>query len=190
MRLRKCALLLAESSIYTTNLYLPNPVNFRGWGSEIGRYIPKTSFEATKKWLEVNFPSRGKVKMIPQVVKTPFSQTLHFLGKQSIPRERESYFKGKIENYQSFPLRENSPYFPLEGKYCPKRCLGFIILNEAFFYSSPLFFPGMPCRRPSSIAGEIRVVFLFWRLSNRTRSRDQIAPIADVFCTHAISIAL
>ena len=53
--------------------------------------VPQTSFEA-KKWLEVNFPSRGKFKIFPQAVKVPFPQTLHFLGKQCIPRERESYF--------------------------------------------------------------------------------------------------
>ena len=57
--------------------------------------VPITSFEA-KKWLEVNFPSRGKVINFPSSHKTPFSQTLHFMGKLAILRERESYFQGKI----------------------------------------------------------------------------------------------
>ena len=64
-----------------------------------------------KKWLEVNLPSRGRSNIFPQGVKVPFSQTLHFLGKQSIPRERESQFQANI-----FPLRDNSSNFPLAPK--------------------------------------------------------------------------
>ena len=52
---------------------------------------------------------RGKVNIFPQGVEVHFSQTLHFLGKQSIPRERESYLQGKF-----IPQREN---FPSEGKF-------------------------------------------------------------------------
>ena len=44
---------------------------------------PITSFEP-KKWLEVNFPLRGKSYIFPQPIKTPFSQTLHFMGRLAI----------------------------------------------------------------------------------------------------------
>ena len=92
--------------------------------------FPQTSFEA-KKWLEeVNFPSRGKVNIFPsRGVKVPFFfyQTLHFLRRPSIPREGESYSQGKSipQRKKFFPLRGNFP-LPLEGRLCPKRCLGFL----------------------------------------------------------------
>ena len=82
---------------------------------------PQTSFEA-KKWLEVNFPSRGKVKIFPQAVRVPFPQTLHFLGKQCTPRERESYFQGKIiPQRESLPSEEKSTQFSLGGKILPQK---------------------------------------------------------------------
>ena len=75
-----------------------------------------------KKRLEANFPSRGKVINFPQAIRTPFSQTLHFMGKLAILREKESYFQEK-----TIPQRENLPsegkltQFPIGGKVLPQK---------------------------------------------------------------------
>ena len=54
--------------------------------------------------------------------KLPFSQTLHFLGKQSIPRESESYFQGKmIPQRENFPSEGNFSQFSLGGKILPQK---------------------------------------------------------------------
>ena len=82
---------------------------------------PQTSFEA-KQWLEVNFPSQGKLKFFPRAVKAPFPQTLHFLGKQCIPRERESHFQGKIiPQRENFSSEGKSAQFSLGGKSLPQK---------------------------------------------------------------------
>ena len=55
----------------------------------------------------------GFYGMFSPAIKTPFSQTLHFMGKLAISRERESYFQGKLSlRGKIFPLRGNSPNFP------------------------------------------------------------------------------
>ena len=65
--------------------------------------------------------------MFPQGVKDPLSQTLHFPGKLSIPRERESYFQGKIiPERENFHSQGKFAQFALRGKICPKRCLGYM----------------------------------------------------------------
>ena len=101
---------------------------------------PITSFEA-KKWLELNFPSRGKVINIPSSHKRSFSSNPSFCGKIG-------HFggKGKLfsrENYPSegkfSPLRESSPNFPLEGKFCLKRCLGRVIAKKRFQQRQGIF---------------------------------------------------
>ena len=67
------------------------------------KFLPTTSFEA-KKWLEVNFPSRGKVIIFPQAIKTLFSNP-SFHGKIG-------HFEGKGKLFS----REN---YPSEGKVSP-----------------------------------------------------------------------
>ena len=74
---------------------LSNPVT--------GDRFSSISFEAKNGFRQI-FPRGGKSYIFPQAVKTRFSQTLHFMGKQAISRERESYFRGKI-----FPEREDLP---------------------------------------------------------------------------------
>ena len=49
--------------------------------------------------------ARERQKIFPRGVTVPFSQTLHFLGKQSIPRERESYFQEK--KFAQFSLKKH-----------------------------------------------------------------------------------
>ena len=72
---------------------------------------PQTSFEA-KKWLEVNVPRGGSQKIFPEAIKDPFPQALHFLGKQSIPREKESYFtRDNFPQRENLPSEENPPNF-------------------------------------------------------------------------------
>ena len=103
---------------------------------------PQTSFEAQKNGLRLIFPRGGKSKMFPRAVKVPFPQTLHFLGKLCIPRERERYFQEKKISLRGkiLSLRENPPNFPLEGKFCPKRCLGmtFVGKRRNIFSGRPL----------------------------------------------------
>ena len=85
--------------------------------------FPLTSFEA-KKWLEVNFPSRGKVINFPLRHTSSFFPNTSFPGKQAIPRERESDFQGK-----KFPQREN---FHSEGKFAPFSLGGKILPPKMF----------------------------------------------------------
>ena len=59
------------------------------------------------KWLEVNFPSRGKVIHFPQAIKTPFSQTLHFMDFR--PYRGQGNFKAIFKGN-----------YPLVGKFCSK----------------------------------------------------------------------
>ena len=74
-----------------------------------------------KTWLEVNFPSRGKVTFFPQGVKVPFSQTLHLLGKQFISRGKGKLFSREIiPRRDNFPSEGNSPIFPFQGNFAPK----------------------------------------------------------------------
>ena len=83
------------------------------------RQVPTTSFEA-KKWLEGNFPSRGKVVNFPSSHKNSFFSSPSFPGKSG-------HFEGKGKlslGGKIIPQRENSPNFPLEGKFCLKRCFG------------------------------------------------------------------
>ena len=76
---------------------------------------PITSFEAIK-WLEVNFPSRGKVINFPSSRKNSFFSIPSFHGKTG-------HFKGKGKPF-------SRPNFPLEGKFCLKRCLGQGVLTK------------------------------------------------------------
>ena len=78
-----------------------------------------------KKWLEVNFPLRGKVIHFPSSHKNSFSQTLQLMGKQSISRERESYFQGKIISEGKFAQ------LSLGGKMLPQKMLR--VLNRICF---------------------------------------------------------
>ena len=55
---------------------------------------PKQFFEA-KKWFEVNFPLQGIVIVLPRTIPTPFSQTLRFMGKQTMSRKGKATLKGK-----------------------------------------------------------------------------------------------
>ena len=60
-------------------------------------------------------------------LKTPFSQTLHFMGKLAIFQGKGKAIssKGKLSlRGKIFPLRDNSPNFPSKGKFCLKRCYG------------------------------------------------------------------
>ena len=75
--------------------------------------LPITSFEAKKKRLEVNFPSRGKVIKFPSSRKNSLFSNPSFHGKTG-------HFKGKGKLFS----REILPNLPLEGKFCLKRCLG------------------------------------------------------------------
>ena len=63
--------------------------------------------------------------------------------------KEKAIFKGKLSlRGKIFPLRENWPNFPLEGKFCPKRCLG-------NFNSSLPFLPQInPC-----LAGNLKPRF-------------------------------
>ena len=67
------------------------------WGLDVPADIPITSFEA-KKWLEVNFPSRGKVIKFPSSRKNSFFSNPSFHGKTG-------HFKGKGKLFS----RENYP---------------------------------------------------------------------------------
>ena len=94
------------------------------FGGDFSPKLPITSFEA-KKWLEVNFPSRGKV------IKFPSSRKNSFFSNPSFP-EKTGHFKGKgkLFSREIIPERENFPsqgkfaQFSLGGKFCLKRCLG------------------------------------------------------------------
>ena len=70
--------------------------------ARLRRSQPITSFEG-KKWLEVNFPSRGKVINFPSSHKNSFFSNPSFHGKTG-------HFKGKGKLFS----REN---YPCEGKF-------------------------------------------------------------------------
>ena len=72
----------------------------------------------------------GASQNLPSSCKVPVPETLHFLGKQSIPRERESDFQGKI-----IPQREN---FPSEGGKFAQFSLGGKIWPQKMFRVVPL----------------------------------------------------
>ena len=61
-----------------------------------------------KDCLKWNFPCRGK-SFFTQAIKTPFSQTLHFMGRQTISREGKAIFQGK------YALRGEHVCFPGEA---------------------------------------------------------------------------
>ena len=66
--------------------------------------------------------------MFPQGVKTPSSQTLHFMRNSPFRGKGKAIFKGNLSlRWKIFPLRDNLPNFPWEGKVCPKKCLGNLI---------------------------------------------------------------
>ena len=95
----------------------------RSWG---GGDLPITSFEAQKK-ASGQFSLAGeRHRFSLNLIKHLFLQTLHFMGKLAIPRERESYAQGKIIlQREKFPLRMGKfTEFPLDRKSCLKRCLG------------------------------------------------------------------
>ena len=46
---------------------------------------------------------RGQSNIFPQAIKSHCSQTLHFVGKEGISREREVNFQGKITSEGGFP---------------------------------------------------------------------------------------
>ena len=73
-----------------------------------------------KKWLEVNFPSRGEVINSPQSIKAPFFQTLHILGNSPFWGKGKAFSKGKLSLWgkirPSFPwkiLRQKMSREPL-----------------------------------------------------------------------------
>ena len=73
--------------------------------------------------------------------KTPFSQTLHFMGNWPFQGKGKAICKGKLSlGGKIFPLRENSPNLPSEGKFCLKRCYGVIFPVFSFFFFFSVFF--------------------------------------------------
>ena len=75
-----------------------------------GHSKPKTSFEAKMAWGKFSLAGEShKFSLVPLRHKNSFFPKPSFPGKQSLPRERESYSQGKI-----IPRREN---FPSEGKF-------------------------------------------------------------------------
>ena len=88
-----------------------------------GAKQPITSFE-TKNGLRSIFPCGEKSYIfLLSATKTPFSQTLRFMGNWPIWGKRESNFQGKTISLggKILPPREMSPNFPLRGKILPQK---------------------------------------------------------------------
>ena len=81
-------------------------------------------FWGQKKWLEVNFPSRGSHQHVSlkSYKNSLFSNPSFFMGKQSILRERESYFQGKLslEEGKLSLWGKIRPILPWRENFVPK----------------------------------------------------------------------
>ena len=126
VQLRHCSRLSSPKPYSQKRLRNPKPIGEDFWMCLV--FLPITSFEA-KKWLEVNFPSRGKVINFPSSRKNSFFSNPSFHGKTG-------HFKGKGKLYS----RENYPWegkFSLSGKSRPSSFGKNILPQKMFMVADP-----------------------------------------------------